>query len=61
MSCLTIALGLSSTVSDIVDLIAKRLREKEAHLARPQDLQTAWKNEPEQGQPGSPLDPVPIA
>ena len=60
MSCLTIALGLSSTASDIVDLIAKRRREKEAHLGRPQDLQTAWENEPEQGQPGSPLDPVPI-
>ena len=54
-------IGLSSTASDIVDLLAKRRREKEAHLGRPQDLQTAWENEPEQGQPGSPLDPVPIA
>ena len=32
-----IDIGLSSTVGDIVDLIAERLREKETHLAQTQD------------------------
>jgi acyl carrier protein len=50
-------IGPSSTVGDIVDLIAERLKEKETHLARAQALQTAWENEPERG---CSLDPVPI-
>ena len=41
-------IGPSSTVSDIVDLIAERLREKETHLARAQAINEAWKDLPEQ-------------
>ena len=38
-------IGPSSTVNDIVDLIAERL---EAHLARAQAINEAWKDLPEQ-------------
>jgi len=48
-------IGLSSTVSDIVDLIANRLKEKEAHLARPQDFKEAWKELPKEEHPESTL------
>ena len=48
-------LGPSSQVIDIVDLIADRLREKEAHLAQAQDSKEAWKELPEQEQPESKL------
>ena len=41
-------IGPWSTVNDIVDLIAERLREKEAHLARAQAINEAWKDLPEQ-------------
>ncbi|HEX5851649.1 MAG TPA: hypothetical protein VFY36_01025 [Solirubrobacteraceae bacterium] len=40
-------IGPSSTVNDIVDLIAEPLREKEAHLARAQ-ANESWKDLPEQ-------------
>ena len=43
-------IGLSSTVSDIVDLVAARLREKEAHLVRAQVVNAARENAPEVGQ-----------
>jgi acyl carrier protein len=39
-------LRLSSTVSDIVDLIAARLREQEAPLALPQVIKPARENAP---------------
>ena len=48
-------LGPSSQVIDIVNLIADRLREKEAHLAQAQDPKEAWKELPEQEQPESTL------
>lgn len=48
-------IGPSSTVNDIVDLIADRLREKEAHLAQAQDSKEAWKELPEQELPESTL------
>ena len=48
-------IGPSSTVSDIVDLIAERLGEKEAHLAPAQDPKEAWKELPVQEQPDSTL------
>lgn len=41
-------IGPWSTVNDIVDLIAERLREKEAHLARAHAINEAWKDLPEQ-------------
>ena len=34
--------------NDIVDLIAERLREKEAHLARAQAINEAWEDLPDQ-------------
>ena len=43
-------IGLSSTVSDIVDLIAARLREQEAPLRLPQVINAARENAPEVGQ-----------
>ena len=43
-------IGLSSTVSDIVDLVAARLREKEAPLALPQVIKAARETVPEVGQ-----------
>jgi acyl carrier protein len=48
-------IGLSSTVSDIVALIAERLREKEAHLVPAQDPKEAWKDLPVQEHPESTL------
>jgi acyl carrier protein len=48
-------IGPSSTVNDIVDLIAERLREKEVHLAPAQDPKEAWKELPVQEQPESTL------
>jgi acyl carrier protein len=39
-------IGLSSTVSDIVDLIAARLREQGAPLALPQVIKPARENAP---------------
>jgi acyl carrier protein len=48
-------IGPSSTVNDIIDLIANRLREKEAHLAPAQDPKEAWKELPVQEQPESTL------
>jgi hypothetical protein len=39
-------IGPSSTVSDIVDLIAQRIRGKEAPLAPEQDPEEAWKELP---------------
>ena len=48
-------IGLSITVSNIVDLVAGRLREKEAHLARAQTIKEAWKDLPEQEAPESTL------
>ena len=41
-------IGPSSTVDDIVALIAERLREREAPLARAQAINEAWKDLPEQ-------------
>ena len=46
---------LSSTVSDIVDLIAARLREQEAPLALPQVIKPARQNAPGVGQAESVL------
>jgi acyl carrier protein len=48
-------IGPSSTVNDIVDLIADRLREKEVQSAQAQDSKEAWKELPEQEQPESTL------
>jgi acyl carrier protein len=48
-------IGPSSTVGDIVDLIAERLREKEVQSAQAQDSKEAWKELPEQEQPECPL------
>ena len=48
-------IGPSSTVNDIVDLIAEQLREKEARLAPAQDPKEAWKELPVQEQPESTL------
>jgi acyl carrier protein len=48
-------IGPSSTVNDIVDLIAKRLTEKEVQSAPAQDPKEAWKELPEQEQPESTL------
>jgi acyl carrier protein len=48
-------IGPSSTVNDIVDLIAERLREKEVQSAPAQDPKEAWKELPEQEQPESTL------
>jgi len=42
-----IDIGPSSTVGDIVDLIAER--EKEAQLARAQAIKAAWENASKQG------------
>jgi acyl carrier protein len=44
-------IGLSSTVSDIVDLVAARLKEQEAPLRLPQVINAARENAPEVGQP----------
>jgi acyl carrier protein len=48
-------IGPSSQASDLVDLIAERLREKEARLAPAQDPKEAWKELPKQEQPESTL------
>jgi acyl carrier protein len=48
-------IGPSSTVSDIVDLIAGRLREQEAPLALPQVIKAARENVPEVAQAESVL------
>lgn len=48
-------LGSSSQVGDIVDLIANRLREKEALLAQAQDRKEAWKELPKEEHPESTL------
>jgi acyl carrier protein len=46
-------IGLSSTVSNIVELVAERMRE--ANLAPAQDSKEAWKDLPVQEQPESTL------
>ena len=43
-------IGLSSTVSDIVDLVAARLKEQEAPLALPQVIKAVRENAPEAGE-----------
>ena len=48
-------IGLSSTVRNIVDLVAERLKEKEAHLAPAQDIKEVWKELPVQEHPESTL------
>ena len=48
-------IGLSSTVSNIVDLIVGRLREQEAPLALPQVIKAARENAPEVGEAESVL------
>jgi acyl carrier protein len=48
-------IGPSSTLNDIIDLIAERLREKEVQSAPAQDSKEAWKELPEQEQPESTL------
>lgn len=40
---------------DIVDIVAERLKEKEAHLAPAQDIKEAWKELPVQEHPESTL------
>lgn len=45
----------SSTVDDIVALVVKRMKEKEARLAPAQDPKEAWKDLPVQEQPESTL------
>jgi acyl carrier protein len=48
-------IGLSSTVNDIVDLIAERLRGQDAPLALPQVIKAARENAPEVGEAESVL------
>ena len=45
-------IGLSSTVSDIVDLVATRLKEQEAPLRLPQVINAARENVPKVGEAG---------